>query len=190
VGIFLKIRGVFMTTPLSQRIQKAIIDVPDFPQPGIIFKDLCPILRDPSLMKDIIHALAQQAKAREATVIAGMESRGFFYALPVALELGLPFVPVRKPGKLPGKVFQESYDLEYGKNTLEIQQSAFTPSDRVFLIDDLLATGGTAQATYNLVSKQSRAQVCGFGFVVELDFLKGRSVLNFESAPLTSLFIS
>ena len=161
---------------LSARLQQAIIDVPDFPKPGIIFKDLCPVLQDPALLADAVRELGAYARCCHATAIAGIEARGFFYAAPLAVQLGLPLIPVRKKGKLPGEVYEECYDLEYGSNSLVIQQLKLGAANRVFLVDDLLATGGTAQAACRLIERTG-ARVCGLAFLVELSFLEGRARL-------------
>jgi adenine phosphoribosyltransferase len=159
------------------RLRSKIRDIPDFPKPGIIFKDITPLVKDPSALRLSVHQLLQPFLGREITAVAGMEARGFIFGSLVAWELGLPFVPLRKPGKLPYDVQSVAYDLEYGSASLEVHIDAFDVNDRVLLIDDLLATGGTAKASCELVEKAG-ATVEACAFVVELDFLKGRDKLN------------
>ena len=159
------------------RLRDKIRDIPDFPRPGIIFKDITPLVRDPATLRLAVHQLLQPFLGRKITVIAGMEARGFIFGSLVAWELGLPFVPLRKPGKLPYDVQSVSYDLEYGSATLEAHIDAFNANDQVLLIDDLLATGGTAKASCELV-EQLGAKVVACAFVVELDFLEGRQKLR------------
>jgi adenine phosphoribosyltransferase len=159
------------------RLRSKIRDIPDFPKPGIIFKDITPLVKDPSALRLSVHQLLQPFLGREITAVAGMEARGFIFGSLVAWELGLPFVPLRKPGKLPYDVQSVAYDLEYGSASLEVHIDAFDVNDRVLLIDDLLATGGTAKASCELVEKTG-ATVEACAFVVELDFLKGRDKLN------------
>lgn len=155
---------------------KLIRDIPDFPKPGIVFKDISPILLDPDAMQEIIDLLAEDAKTRETDVIVGIESRGFIFGIPVAVKLGLPFAMSRKLGKLPYDRISEEYALEYGTNTIEMHTDALQPGQRAYIVDDLLATGGTAAASAKLVEKL-KGEVCGFGFCVELGFLDGRKQL-------------
>lgn len=159
------------------RLRDKIRDIPDFPKPGIIFKDITPLVKDPHTLRLAVHQLLQPFLGRNITVVAGMEARGFIFGSLAAWELGLPFVPLRKPGKLPYDVQSVSYDLEYGSATLEAHIDAFDANDRVLLIDDLLATGGTAKASCELV-EQLGAQIEACAFVVELDFLEGREKLR------------
>jgi adenine phosphoribosyltransferase len=162
------------------RLRNKIRDIADFPKPGIIFKDITPLVQDPAALRLSVHSLLQPFLGRNITAVAGMEARGFIFGSLVAWELGLPFVPLRKPGKLPYDVESVSYDLEYGSAVLEAHIDAFDSNDRVLLIDDLLATGGTAKASCELVEKLG-ARVEAFAFVVELDFLEGREKLkNYE----------
>jgi adenine phosphoribosyltransferase len=160
-----------------ERLRNKIRDIPDFPIPGIVFKDITPLVKDPATLRLAVHQLLHPFLGRKITAVAGMEARGFIFGSLVAWELGLPFVPLRKPGKLPYDVQSVEYDLEYGSATLEVHIDAFEPDDRVLLIDDLLATGGTAKASCELVEKTG-ARVESCAFVVELDFLKGRDKLN------------
>ncbi|MBI5706255.1 MAG: adenine phosphoribosyltransferase [Armatimonadetes bacterium] len=153
-----------------------IRDVPDFPKPGILFKDVHPVLQNPAALQEVVDLLKDDAKARGAEIIVGMESRGFLFGVPVAMALGIPFSMARKLGKLPYDRISEEYALEYGTNVVEMHTDAVSPGQRVYVIDDLLATGGTAAAVARLVERLN-GSVCGFGFMVELTFLKGRSNL-------------
>lgn len=160
-----------------QEIAATIRDIPDFPKPGIVFKDLTPVMRDGRLLRAAATALAQPFVTERVSVVLGMEARGFIFGSLVAAELGAGFVPLRKPGKLPWRVHQMSYDLEYGSTALEMHQDAVGPEDRVLLVDDLIATGGTAAASLALAARNG-ATVVGAAFVVELDFLRGRDALG------------
>jgi len=159
------------------RLQEKIRDIPDFPKPGIVFKDITPLVKDPASLRLAVHQLLQPFLGRDITVVAGMEARGFIFGSLVAWELGVGFIPLRKPGKLPYDVQSVSYDLEYGSTSLEAHIDAFKANDRVLLIDDLLATGGTAKASCELI-EQLGAAVEACAFVVELDFLSGREQLQ------------
>ena len=165
-------------------IKSLIRDVPDFPKPGIIFKDITPLLQNAAGLKATLDALAKPFEGKGITAVAGMESRGFIFGVSVAERLGVGFVPVRKPGKLPSATVSEEFTLEYGTDTLEIHQDALGKGDKVLIIDDLLATGGTAKATISLVRKLG-AEVVGIGFVIELVFLEGRATLG--GVPVHSL---
>lgn len=165
-----------MENSLEGRLREAIRDIPDFPKPGIQFKDITTVLLRPELFRDTLDALTDWAREHEAQKIAGVDARGFLFAAPVADRLGLGLVPVRKLGKLPYDTLQESYDLEYGVNTLEVHTDAIEEGERVVLIDDLLATGGTVRAATRLVEGLG-GTIAGTGFVVELAFLDGRSQL-------------
>jgi adenine phosphoribosyltransferase len=163
-----------------ERLLTKIRDIPDFPKPGILFKDITPLIKDPAALRLSVHQLLQPFLGREITAVAGMEARGFIFGSLVAWELNLPFVPLRKPGKLPYDVQSVAYDLEYGSAELEVHIDAFSATDKVLVIDDLLATGGTAKASCELIEKTG-AQVVACAFVVELEFLKGREKLaNYE----------
>lgn len=159
------------------RLEAKIRDIPDFPKPGILFKDITPLVKDPAALRLAVHQLVHPFLGREITAIAGMEARGFIFGSLVAWELGLPFIPLRKPGKLPYDVHSISYDLEYGSTELQVHTDAFTANDKVLLIDDLLATGGTAKASCQLIEKLG-ATVVACAFVIELDFLQGRQLLK------------
>jgi adenine phosphoribosyltransferase len=158
-------------------LRSAIRDIPDFPKPGILFKDITPILHDAKLFRAAVNLFAGRLKGRRVTKIVAIESRGFLFGAALANKLGLGLVPVRKKGKLPYKTIQQSYDLEYGSATLEMHEDALTRRDRVVIIDDLLATGGTAAATIALVERLG-AKVVELDFLVELAFLKGRAKLK------------
>jgi adenine phosphoribosyltransferase len=162
----------FDCEPLKQLIR----EVPDFPVPGILFYDITTLLKDKRGFATLIDALSEHYIDQEIDLVLGMEARGFIFGPAVAYRLNAGFVPIRKPKKLPAATASISYDLEYGKNTLEIHRDAISPGQRVIIVDDLLATGGTAQATVSLAESLG-AKVVGCGFVVELDFLKGRQRL-------------
>jgi adenine phosphoribosyltransferase len=149
-------------------------DVPDYPQPGVLFKDITPLLGDADAFGDVIEALA--AVFGPVDKVVGIEARGFILAAPVAYEIRAGFVPVRKQGKLPSATFAREYELEYGSNVLEVHQDAFAPDDRVLIVDDVLATGGTARATASLVGRAG-AHVVGVAVLMELSFLRGREAL-------------
>jgi adenine phosphoribosyltransferase len=158
-------------------IKRLIRDIPDFPKPGIIFKDITPILGDPAAMARITGAFEREFEALKPTRIVGIESRGFIFGAVLASALELPFTPVRKPGKLPYEKISVSYTLEYGEGTLEMHTDGVTRDERVIVIDDLLATGGTAAASCELIERVG-AKVVAVGFVVELAFLEGRKKLE------------
>lgn len=166
------------------KIKASIRDVPDFPKPGVIFKDITPLLQNPELFKFTIERLAGPFRRKGITHVASIESRGFIFGAPVAYLLGAGYIPVRKKGKLPYKTLSHTYDLEYGTDTLELHADALSASSRVLIVDDVLATGGTAQASIKLVEKL-KAKVAGLAFVVELEFLHGREKLRgFEVSSL------
>ncbi len=168
---------------LSDKVAAVIRDVPDFPKPGILFKDITPVLADPALMRAITGYFSERLSNERVDVVVGMESRGFLFGVPLALELGVPFAPARKPGKLPYDSIGVDYDLEYGTSRLEMHVDALESGQRVVVIDDLLATGGTAAATCKLVQELG-GEVVACAFVIELGFLQGRSRLKntkFES---------
>jgi len=169
---------------MSEDFSSCLRDIPDFPSPGIIFKDISPLLANPQKFTEVIEAMAKLVKDQEIDYLLGIDSRGFIFATALAQKLNLGMIMARKPGKLPGDVVSQSYELEYGTATLEIQTDAFKAGDRVLIIDDVLATGGTARAAGDLVEKMG-AQTAGFAFFVELEFLNGRQVL--DSTSVTSL---
>lgn len=149
-----------------------IRDIPDFPKEGIIFKDITPLLKDPAALKHAVKLIHEHYADAGVTAVAGIESRGFIFGCPIANSFGVGFIPIRKPGKLPYDTYREEYSLEYGTDCIEMHTDAVGPGDRVLIVDDLLATGGTAAAARNLVEKAG-ATVVGFGFVIELGFLNG-----------------
>src|ERR1700733_7547359 len=158
---------------IADQIKSAIRDIPDFPKPGIIFKDITPILKDPALCGQIVDAFIERLEGTHIDAIAGIESRGFLFGLTLATRLGVPFVPVRKAGKLPFTIKQKAYKLEYGTATIELHTDAFEPGQHILIHDDLLATGGTALAASELIQEMGGI-VAGFSFVVGLGFLNGK----------------
>jgi adenine phosphoribosyltransferase len=164
-------------SPLAQRLRDTIRDIPDFPKPGIVFKDITPVLSDPTLMQAVVDHFAAAFADADIDAVVGMESRGFIFGAPLAMAIGAAFVPARKPGKLPFAHIGVEYALEYGTARLEMHTDAFTAGQRVLVIDDLLATGGTARATQSLV-EQLGGEVVALCFVIELGFLSGRDVLG------------
>ena len=159
--------------PDSNFLKSLVRTIPDFPKPGILFYDITTLLKDRKGFAELIDGLAAHYIADDIDLVLGIEARGFIFGPALAYRLNAGFAPVRKPKKLPGEVVRVSYDLEYGSDTLEIHKDAIAPGQRVLLVDDLLATGGTMEATLQLV-KQLGGEVAGLGFAVELDFLKGR----------------
>jgi adenine phosphoribosyltransferase len=187
----LSVYSISTTIPFFKSLRdcmdlKALIrDVPDFPKPGILFRDITTLLNNPDGLRYTIDSLAEQVSDLHIDYIIGMESRGFIFGTPLAYKLGIGFIPVRKPGKLPGAVHAVEYELEYGVDTLEMHQDAFHPPSRVLIVDDLIATGGTAAATAKLVY-QTGCELAGFAFVIELKALEGRKVLP-SGVPVVSL---
>jgi adenine phosphoribosyltransferase len=175
-----------MTAPASIDLREWIRDIPDFPKPGILFKDITPLLGDPAAFGAAIDRLAERYRDSAVDTIAAAEARGFIFGAPLALRLGAGFVPIRKPGKLPYATVALEYQLEYGKDRLEVHTDALTPGRRVLLIDDVLATGGTMRACCDLVNSTG-AEVVGCAFVLELGFLGGREKL--APCEVTSLII-
>jgi len=161
---------------LEERLRRTIRDIPDFPQPGIVFKDITPVLNDAQLLPAVIRGLADEFGRAGVEQIAGIESRGFIFAAPLALALGCGFVPIRKPGKLPFRTARVDYQLEYGTDALEVHVDAFRPGQRVLIVDDVLATGGTASAAVRLVRRLG-GDVLAVAFVAELAGLRGRDKL-------------
>jgi adenine phosphoribosyltransferase len=160
-------------------LKNKIREIPDFPKPGILFYDITTLLCDPQGFRDTVDALAAPYMGEDIDQVVGIESRGFILGAAVANALGCGFVPIRKPGKLPSKTFKESYNLEYGTDALEIHQDACANGQRVLIVDDVLATGGTAKAAVDLVRKAG-GKIIGASFLIELDFLNGRSKLPGE----------
>ena len=165
-------------------LKSYIRDVPDFPKKGIIFKDITPLLKEPKAFQHVIHHLGDRYKGGKIDGIVAMESRGFILGGALATYLGVSFVPVRKPGKLPWKTLQETYELEYGKDTLEIHEDSVKKGDRILVLDDVLATGGTAAATIRLVERAG-ANVAEACFLIHLSFLNGHEKL--KSTPVYSI---
>ena len=160
---------------IASLVTSHVRDVADYPQPGVLFKDITPLLANPRAFATVVDALATEFGPVDK--VAGIEARGFILAAPVAYRIGAGFVPVRKKGKLPSATFAEEYQLEYGSATLEVHRDAFSPGERVLIVDDVLATGGTARATASLVA-QTGADVTGISVLMELSFLNGRSTLS------------
>ncbi len=158
-------------------LKSSIRNVPDFPKPGIGFKDITTLLIDGPAFREAVDLLAERFQNQEIKKVVGIESRGFVFGSVIAYKWGVGFVPVRKPGKLPAETISEEYDLEYGTDSLEIHRDAITPGEKVLIVDDLLATGGTAQATVNLINRLG-GEIAGIAFLIELSFLNGRQKLN------------
>jgi adenine phosphoribosyltransferase len=171
-------------TDLAGLIKAKVRDVPDYPQAGVVFKDITPLLADGWALAAVVGALA--AGHGPVDKVAGIEARGFILAAPVASQLGSGFVPVRKQGRLPGPTYAQTYDLEYGTATIEVHQDAFAPGERVLIVDDVLATGGTAAATVTLIERAG-AEVVGIAVILELAFLGGRARL--AARELRSLLV-
>lgn len=167
-------------------LKSLVRDIPDFPQPGILFRDITTLLKSPQGLRQTIDLLTDKCQSANLVpdYVVGMESRGFIFATPLAYQLNAGFIPVRKPGKLPAAVHSVTYELEYGTDQLEIHRDAISPGAKVLIVDDLLATGGTAKATAELLLKME-TEVIGFAFVIELLALQGRKKL--PEAPLISL---
>jgi adenine phosphoribosyltransferase len=159
-----------------EAIRTAVRDIPDYPKPGILFKDITTVLRQPELFRSVIDYFTLVARDQDIQYVVGIESRGFIFGAPLADRIGAGFVPVRKRGKLPGSVAQYEYDLEYGTDCIEIHDDAIEPGARVLLVDDLLATGGTAEAAAQLIRKVG-GELIGAAFLIELSFLPGREKL-------------
>lgn len=163
---------------LSEALIKQIIrDVPDFPTPGVIFRDITPILQSPNTFREVVDAMSECVAPTKPDVVVGIESRGFILGAPVALALGLGFVPVRKAGKLPADTIRAEYSLEYGTNVVEIHRDAIEAGMKIAIVDDLLATGGTAKASAELVEELG-GKIVGLNFLIELEFLAGRKLLE------------
>lgn len=171
---------------IAKLIDDKIRDVPNFPREGIVFKDITPLLHDVDVRQLILNSFVEHIKPLEVDVLVGIESRGFLFGMLLANALKIPFVPIRKKGKLPGDVISQSYNLEYGSDVLEIQRESIAKGQRVLLHDDLLATGGTAFASAQLINTLE-AEVVAFAFVVELQFLNGKQLLNQYSKQIISL---
>lgn len=153
-----------------------ITDIPDYPEPGVVFKDITPLFADANAMRQTVLAIADRFRDAGITKVVGPEARGFMIGVPVAMELGAGFIPARKPGKLPRETYSVSYELEYGSDTLEIHRDAIEPGDRILIVDDLIATGGTAAATGKLIQEVG-GELVGYACILELTFLNPRDVL-------------
>jgi len=171
---------------ITEQLKQVIRDIPDFPSPGILFKDITPILKDPDLCNQVVDALVQHLNGIEVDVVTGVESRGFLFGVMLANRLKVPFVPVRKKGKLPYATVTQEYDLEYGSATIEMHQDAFPAGSKVLIHDDLLATGGTVEAVSKLV-QQLGGEVTAYSFIISLDFLKGEDRLKKYSKNIIRL---
>jgi adenine phosphoribosyltransferase len=165
-------------------LKSLIRDIPDFPKPGIMFRDITTLLRDPQGLSYTIDSLAAKCSELSVDYVVGMESRGFIFGAPLAYKMGIGFIPVRKPGKLPGAVHFAEYELEYGVDRLEMHRDAMTSGSRVLIVDDLIATGGTAAATAKLL-EQAGCELVGFAFIIELQALGGRQKL--PDVPIVTL---
>ncbi len=166
-----------MTITIEEAVKNKIRNIEDFPKPGILFRDITTAIKDKDTLPVIIDYLCEQFKDTKIDYIAGIESRGFIFGMPMAYKLGCGFVPVRKPNKLPAETISQEYELEYGTDKIEIHKDAFGQGDNVLIIDDLLATGGTAEAAAKLV-KKTGANLVGMGFLIELEALKGKDKLQ------------
>jgi adenine phosphoribosyltransferase len=166
-----------VTVSSADDLRAKIREVPDFPKPGILFYDITTLLKDPDAFREVIDRMTEQVKDSRVDLVVGMESRGFIFSAPLAYQLRAGFVPVRKLGKLPAETIEVEYDLEYGTATLEIHKDAIQPGQRVLIVDDLLATGGTVQGTIELVQRLG-GEIAGLSFMVELTGLHGREQLG------------
>jgi len=175
-----------MDQSLYGELDRTIRAIPDFPKPGILFRDIAPIFLNPSLCEKTVDEMAKQLANVEFDAIAGLEARGFLLGVPLATKLNKPFIMVRKAGKLPGKTIQKEYDLEYGTAKIEIQEEAIKPGTKVLIHDDLLATGGTALACSHLIEKAG-GKIAGCMFIIELDGLEGRQKLETNVKNVVSL---
>ncbi|MEU1005402.1 adenine phosphoribosyltransferase [Streptomyces tibetensis] len=175
-------------TEIRDLLLSRIRDVADYPEPGVMFKDITPLLADPAAFTALTDALAEIAESTGATKVVGLEARGFILGAPVAVRAGLGFIPVRKAGKLPGATLAQAYDLEYGSAEIEVHAEDLNPEDRVLIVDDVLATGGTAEAAVELI-RRAGAEVAGLAVLMELGFLSGRARLEpaLSGAPLEAL---
>lgn len=173
-----------MNNPGLKLLEKSIRNIPDFPKPGILFRDITTLMQDKAAFKKAVDLLAKKYKSKKIDKVVGVEARGFIFGAAVAHKIGAGFVPVRKKGKLPFKTISATYELEYGTDTLEIHKDAINPGEKVLIIDDLLATGGTIKAVIGLV-KQLGGKISGIGFVIELVDLKGKD--KFKEHPIYSL---
>lgn len=171
---------------ITEKLRQVIRDIPDFPSPGILFKDITPILQDPALCRQVTDAFVERLNGIKVDVVTGVESRGFLFGMMLANRLDVPFVPIRKAGKLPYHTVKQKYDLEYGSATMEMHQDAFPAGSKVLIHDDLLATGGTVGAAAKLV-EQLGGEVAGYSFIVGLSFLNGAENLKRKSQNIITL---
>ncbi|MBI3134602.1 MAG: adenine phosphoribosyltransferase [Bacteroidetes bacterium] len=171
---------------IEDKVKGVIRDIPDFPKPGILFKDITPIMQNFELCQEIVVHLKNEIEPLKIDGIAGIESRGFLLGVPLAMALGVPFILIRKKGKLPYKTISYSYELEYGSAVIEMQVDDVKPGQRILIHDDLLATGGSASAAAELIKRQN-AVVAGFNFLVELSFLNGKQALSNYSENISTL---
>ncbi|MFM8241211.1 MAG: adenine phosphoribosyltransferase [Crocinitomicaceae bacterium] len=171
---------------IEEKLKAIIRDVPDFPKPGILFKDISTIMLDPEFSNEVLNHLVELYKDQHIDGVAGIESRGFLFGYPLAMRLGVPFILIRKEGKLPYKKISFSYELEYGFSTIELHEDAVKPGQRILIHDDLLATGGSAEAAANLI-KRCGGELAGFNFLVGLSFLNGEEKLNKLSPNIVNL---
>jgi adenine phosphoribosyltransferase len=171
---------------LRQKLLSIIRDVPDFPKPGILFRDITPILENPTVSRAVVNEMLRQFEGMKIDAVAGIESRGFLFGLPLAMEMNVPFIAIRKKGKLPAETVEYSYDLEYGSATIEMHKGVVVPGMNVLIHDDLLATGGTAVATRELIHLEG-GTVAGFSFLIELKGLLGRERLAATDKPILSV---
>lgn len=171
---------------IEDKLKAIIRDVPDFPKPGILFKDISTIMLNPEISTEVLNHLKQLYVGQQIEAVAGIESRGFLFGYPLAMQLGVPFILIRKEGKLPYKKLKHSYDLEYGSAVVEIHEDAVHPGQRVLIHDDLLATGGSANAAAELI-KKCGGEIAGFNFLVGLSFLNGEEKLNKHSSNIVNL---
>lgn len=175
-----------MSDELTERVQRAVREVPDYPKPGVQFKDITPVLEEPTLIRDILSRFKKEAELMGINAVAGIESRGFIFGMALAIEMGVPFLTVRKKGKLPAETVSQTYDLEYGSAEIEMHADSLKPGMRVLVHDDLLATGGTAAAAAELIRKQG-GEVGGFAFLIELSFLNGMDRIQHYSENIFKL---
>lgn len=171
---------------ISEKLKLAIRDVPDFPKEGIMFKDITPILANPELSESLCEAFYTYWKDKNVSAVAGIESRGFLFGTKLAMMLGIPFIPIRKAGKLPYQTVNHAYELEYGKAEVEMHVDALKKGDRILIHDDLLATGGSAEAASYLI-KKAGGEVSGYSFIIDLTFLNGKNKLVRFSTDIQSL---
>lgn len=172
-----------MTTAVNQ-LRSLVRNVADFPKPGIIFRDITTLIRDPQALQNTVRLMAEPFRDKGIEMVAGIESRGFIFGAAIAMELDAGFIPIRKPGKLPSDTSSESYELEYGTDTIEIHTDAIEPGQKILMVDDLLATGGTMGAACRLVERLG-GQIAGVSFLIELEFLGGRKKMG--NYPISAL---